>query len=71
MAKSRSYGSSAKSGSSTTGRSASTSTGKSGSPAGSVSPARLHQKSGSNNAFGGYTKVNNGDGSFRMRPSGH
>lgn len=70
MARSRSYGGSAKSGSSTAGRSAS-SAGKSGSSAGGVSSARLHQKSGPNNAFGGYTKVNKGDGSFRMRPSGN
>ncbi len=36
---------------------------------GRVSAARLHQKSGSSNAFGGYTKVNNPDGTFRMRMS--
>jgi hypothetical protein len=35
-----------------------------------VSPARLQQKSGPSGAFGGYTKVNNGDGSFRMRKTG-
>lgn len=34
-----------------------------------VSSARLHQKSGSANAYGGYTKVHNPSGSFRMRPS--
>jgi uncharacterized membrane protein len=35
-----------------------------------VSSARLHQKSGSSHAFGGYAKVNYGGGTFRMRPSG-
>lgn len=35
-----------------------------------VSSARLHQKSGSSNAFGGYAKINNGNGNFRMRKSG-
>ena len=35
-----------------------------------VSAARLDQRSGSNNSFGGYTKVNRGDGTFRMRPTG-
>ncbi len=35
-----------------------------------VSPARLHQRSGAGNAFGGYTKVNNGDGTFTMKKSG-
>lgn len=44
-------------------------TGKSGSGSRSVSSARLHQKSGSNNAFGGYTKVSNTNGTFRMRKS--
>ena len=43
--------------------------GKSGS--GSVSSARLHQKSGTSNAFGGYTKVAKTDGTFRMRKSGN
>lgn len=42
----------------------------SGSTSGGVSTARLHQKSGPSNAFGGYTKVNNTDGTFRMRKSG-
>lgn len=37
---------------------------------GSVSAARLHQKSGSGNAFGGYTKVNHSNGTFSMRKSG-
>lgn len=37
---------------------------------GSVSAARLHQKSGSGNAFGGYTKVNHNNGTFSMRKSG-
>lgn len=36
----------------------------------SVSSARLQQKSGASNAFGGYAKVNHGGGTFRMRPSG-
>lgn len=35
-----------------------------------VNAARLDQHSGSNNSFGGYTKVNRGDGTFRMRPTG-
>lgn len=35
-----------------------------------VNAARLDQRSGSNNSFGGYTKVNRGDGTFRMRPTG-
>ncbi|WP_187994278.1 hypothetical protein [Schaalia sp. JY-X159] len=35
-----------------------------------VSASRLHQKSGASNSFGGYTKVQNSNGSFRMRPSG-
>jgi hypothetical protein len=50
------------------------SSGRSGRSSGSssrgVSAARLSQKSGPRNAFGGYTKVNRGDGTFRMRPSG-
>ena len=37
------------------------------SSSGGVSTARLHQKSGSSNAFGGYTKVSKSDGSFTMR----
>lgn len=32
-----------------------------------VSSERLHQKSGSKNAFGGYEKVKHKDGSFSMR----
>ncbi|WP_377639297.1 hypothetical protein [Oryzobacter terrae] len=32
-----------------------------------VSAARLHQKSGSRSSFGGYTKVNHGDGAFTMK----
>lgn len=32
-----------------------------------VSSARLHQRSGASNAFGGYVKVSNSDGTFRMR----
>jgi len=35
-----------------------------------VSGARLKQKSGSSNSFGGYTKVNKGGGAFTMKPSG-
>jgi len=37
---------------------------------GNVTSARLHQKSGAGNAFGGYTKVNNGDGTFTMKKTG-
>lgn len=33
-----------------------------------VSAARLHQKSGT--TFGGYTKVNKGNGNFTMKPAG-
>jgi hypothetical protein len=35
-----------------------------------VSSVRLHQKSGSSNSFGGFTKVNDGNGSFRMKKTG-
>lgn len=35
-----------------------------------VSAARLHQKSGSTNSFGGYTKVNKGNGAFTMKKTG-
>ena len=35
-----------------------------------VTSARLHQKSGAANSFGGYTKVNKGNGNFTMKPSG-
>lgn len=35
-----------------------------------VSPARLHQQSGSNHAFGGYAKVNHNNGTFSMRRTG-
>lgn len=35
-----------------------------------VSSARLSQKSGYSNSFGGYTKVSYGNGTYRMRPSG-
>lgn len=35
-----------------------------------VSAARLHQKSGSSNSFGGYTKVNRGNGNFTMKKAG-
>lgn len=41
-----------------------------GSNAGGVSSARLHQRSGSSNAFGGYAKIANNDGTYRMRKSG-
>jgi hypothetical protein len=34
-----------------------------------VSDERLHQHSGSDNAFGGYEKVDHGNGSFSMRPT--
>lgn len=40
---------------------------KSSSTPRSVSPARLHQKSGT--SFGGYAKVQKSDGTFRMRPT--
>ena len=43
---------------------------KGSSSAKSVSAARLHQKSGTSNSFGGYTKVNQGNGSFTMKPTG-
>ena len=46
------------------------SSGKSGSNSRGVSSARLHQKSGSSHAFGGYSKVSNSDGTFRMRKDG-
>jgi len=42
--------------------------GRSTSSSRSVSAARLHQKSGT--TFGGYTKAQKSDGTFRMRPSG-
>lgn len=32
-----------------------------------VSPARLHQRTGASHSFGGYTKVNHGNGTFSMR----
>ncbi len=35
-----------------------------------VSAARLHQKSGPGNSFGGYTKVNKGNGNFTMKKTG-
>lgn len=35
-----------------------------------VSSARLHQRSGSSNSFGGYTKVNRGGGNFTMKKTG-
>ena len=42
---------------------------KSNSSSKSVSAARLHHKSGSNSSFGGYTKVNKGNGNFTMKKS--
>lgn len=36
----------------------------------SVSAARLHQKTGVSNAFGGYTKVNHHNGTFSMHRLG-
>lgn len=35
-----------------------------------VSQARLSQKSGTRHSFGGYTKVNKGNGNFSMQKSG-
>ncbi len=43
---------------------------KGGSSSKGVSAARLNQKSGSGNSFGGYTKVNQGNGNFTMKKSG-
>lgn len=43
---------------------------KSNSSSKGVSAARLHQKSGSSNSFGGYTKVNKGNGNFTMKKTG-
>jgi hypothetical protein len=43
---------------------------KSNSSSKGVSTARLHQKSGSSNSFGGYTKVNKGNGTFTMKKTG-
>lgn len=37
---------------------------------GAVSAVRLHQKSGSSNSFGGFTKVNYGNGTFSMKRTG-
>lgn len=36
---------------------------------GNIPDERLHQHSGSDNAFGGYEKVNHGNGTFSMRPT--
>ncbi len=41
--------------------------GKGRSSGGNVSAARLHQRSGSQSAFGGWEKVSRGDGTYRMR----
>lgn len=38
--------------------------------AGGVSAARLSQKSGASNAFGGYAKVKHSNGTFSMRSTG-
>ena len=38
-------------------------------PHSGVAPARLHQRTGAEHAFGGYTKVNHGNGTFSMRKS--
>lgn len=38
-------------------------------PLSGVGPARLHQRTGPEHAFGGYTKVNHGNGTFSMRKS--
>ena len=54
----------AKNSSSRGGRSRSSSSSK------GVSGARLHQKSGASNSFGGYTKVNKGGGNFTMKKTG-
>ncbi|MCC3300680.1 hypothetical protein [Arthrobacter sp. zg-Y895] len=44
----------------------STGAGKAGNTPRTVSPARLQQKSGTTNAFGGYEKVQHSDGTFSM-----
>ena len=44
-------------------------TGRSSSGAKVVSAARLGQKSGAGNAFGGYAKVKHSNGNFSMRPT--
>lgn len=48
----------------------SSSSGRSSSSTKTVSSARLSQKSGTNNSFGGYTKVKLGNGEFTMKKSG-
>lgn len=48
-------------------RSSGSTAGKSSSSPRAVSPARLHQASGANNAFGGYAKVNHNNGTYSMR----
>lgn len=62
----RSYSGSASSRDSSAGRGS----GQGGSTSRGVSAARLSQKSGTSNAYGGYAKVNHGDGSFSMRRTG-
>ena len=62
MAKNRSSGARSNSGAPSSGASSSSTRG--------VSPARLQQKSGAGSAFGGYMKVNHGNGTFSMRRSG-
>jgi len=42
-------------------------TGRSASTGKTVSSARLTQKSGTSNSFGGYTKVKLGNGNFTMK----
>ena len=45
-------------------------TGKSSSSFRTVSPARLSQRSGASNSFGGVTKQNHGNGTFSMKKLG-
>ena len=46
------------------------STGKSSASSRTVSSARLHQRSGASNSFGGVTKVNHNNGTFSMKKLG-
>jgi hypothetical protein len=57
-------------GGSTVGRRSTSSGSTSQRGSGAVSAARLHQKSGAGNAFGGYTKVNHTNGTFSMKRTG-
>ena len=71
--KKSSYGGFRRSGSYSTGKTRAASSGDSAArlhQKSGVSAARLHQKSGASNTFGGYTKVSNNDGTFRMRKTG-